>query len=299
MVTAARVSAPASTANLGPLFDVAGMALDLRNEVVVTPGTGLVAVEGTGADSLPTDRTNLVARCFAQVAPELADEVDLRCVNRVPTARGLGSSTAAAACGLAAGWAARGETVDELELARLLTELDGHPDNAAPCALGGLVLVPPCGGDARLERSLRMEPPGDTDFVVVVPPYEVSTKRARAVLPDHLDRTAAIVQIGATVAVTAALAAGRAQAAAPELEADEVHERARGTLVPELEQIRAHVRTQQLPVFAVTLSGAGPTILAWCRRGSGDSVRDALGSALPDAAVWHLAPSPRGTSIDG
>ena len=93
------VSAPASSGNLGPGFDVLAMALELRNHVEVLDGAGVVEVRGEGADALPADDTNLVARAFQQAAGATLSEagVDLRCTNEIPPARGLGSSTAAAA----------------------------------------------------------------------------------------------------------------------------------------------------------------------------------------------------------
>src|SRR5262249_33912473 len=128
------VSAPATSANLGPGFDCAAVALDLWNELEVTEGDG-VLVEGEGADELPTDLTNLAVRAYALVAPPAGKR--FRFLNRIPLERGLGSSAAAIALGLAA--AANGTRTHE-ELLALGLQLESHADNlgaALPAGAAG------------------------------------------------------------------------------------------------------------------------------------------------------------------
>ena len=134
------VKVPATTANLGPGFDAMGMALDLWNTVTVTPGNSEVSIEGEGEDELPRDESNVVVvgihsalRALGKSVPELA----VRCENRIPLSRGLGSSSAATVAGLLAGLAMAGRDLDQRLLFDLAADIEGHPDNAAPAVYGG------------------------------------------------------------------------------------------------------------------------------------------------------------------
>ena len=139
MPDAVAVTAPASSANLGPGFDCLAVALELRNEIVVRAGgTGVsVRVEGEGAAAAPGDASNLFVRAMAATGVEPAGlEIAMR--NRVPFARGLGSSAATIAAGVAAGLAWQGREDDPLPAA---VGLEGHPDNVAAALLGGVTLA--------------------------------------------------------------------------------------------------------------------------------------------------------------
>src|SRR4051794_30814152 len=145
----ARIRVPATSANLGPGFDALGLALTLYDDVVIRVAeSGLsVDIAGEGADELRRDRRNLVVRAIMQMFATLGGQprgLDVVCANRIPQARGLGSSAAAVVAGL---YAARAvvvggpERLDDVELLRLATELEGHPDNVAACLHGGLSLA--------------------------------------------------------------------------------------------------------------------------------------------------------------
>ncbi|MGW4465234.1 homoserine kinase [Micromonospora sp. NPDC004704] len=144
-----RVRVPATSANLGPGFDSLGLALALHDEVGarVTPGGCRVAVTGAGAGELPDDETHLVVRAMRATFDLLGGQptgLALDCVNRIPQARGLGSSSAAIVAGVQL---ARGLTVDGMDrlddagALRLAAEIEGHPDNVAPCLLGGFTIA--------------------------------------------------------------------------------------------------------------------------------------------------------------
>lgn len=289
------VSAPASSGNLGPGFDVLAMALELRNRVTLKAGTGAVRIKGHGAGSLPEDTTNLVARAFEVAAGRsIADaEVDLHCDNRIPPARGLGSSTAAAACGLIAGWEVAGTEWDEDTLCTALTELDGHPDNAAACAHGGIVLC------HDTEAGLDVVALGAADWiapVAVVPDRELSTAESRAALPETFERADVVKAIGAAGLLVGGLLGGHPELVEDALHADVIHEPHRATLVPELGEVREAVEGTK--ALGATLSGAGPTVLVWCEPRDVDQAVGSLSIDFPDAEILPLACAVDGARVD-
>lgn len=293
------VSAPASSGNLGPGFDVLAMALELRNVVQVRSGSGEVVVRGHGADgSLPSDGSNLVARAFEQAAGDTcaALGVDLRCDNRIPPARGLGSSTAAAACGLVAGWHHAGHEWDEDELFAELARLDGHPDNAAACAWGGVVL---CLASVSADGVDEVVPLGPVDWlapVAAVPDRELSTAASREVLPDSYPRADVVRGMAATSLLVGGLLGGHPELIEQALELDVLHEPHRAPLVPELAEVReaaGHTRA-----LGATLSGAGPTVLVWCEPADVEQACGALAIDFPDLELLPLACADAGARVD-
>jgi homoserine kinase len=291
------VSAPASSGNLGPGFDVLAMALDLRNRVKVVKGTGTVTLKGRDADTLPTDSTNLVARAFEQAAGQsiAAAGVDLRCDNRIPPARGLGSSTAAAACGLVAGWTVAGHEWDEDELFTALAALDGHPDNAAACAHGGIVLCRGLDGD-----EIDVVALGAADWLTplaFVPDRELSTAESRAVVPTSYAREDVVRAIAATGMLVGGLIGGHVELVEDALHGDVLHEPHRAALVPELAEIRE--AASHTNALGATLSGAGPTVLVWCTPEDIDQAHGALSIDFPEAEMLTLRCADSGARVDG
>jgi homoserine kinase len=289
------VSAPASSGNLGPGFDVLAMALDLRNKVKVTTGKGAVRITGRGADSLPTDSTNLVARAFEQAAGiSIADAgIDLRCDNKIPAARGLGSSTAAAACGLVAGWHYAETEWDEDTLFDALAKLDGHPDNAAACVHGGIVLC------HTTDEGADIIPFGALDWlttIAAIPDRELSTAESRTVLPSSYDRADVVRSIGSTSLLVGGLLGGHPELVEDALETDVLHEPHRAALVPELAEVRegaSHTRA-----LGATLSGAGPTVLVWCEPGDAAQALGSLQIDFPELELLQLACAVEGARVD-
>ena len=173
------VRAPATSANLGPGFDSAAVALDLWNELEVSDGDG-VEIEGEGAGELPADETNLAVRAYALVGDPTGKR--FRFVNRIPLERGLGSSAAAIALGLAAGRPGG----DREELLAVGRTLEGHADNLAAALAGGITLTWD-GRIARIADTLPLEP------VALVPRERTSTEASRRSLPSsvpHADAAA-------------------------------------------------------------------------------------------------------------
>jgi homoserine kinase len=262
--TAARVQVPATSANLGPAFDAAGLSLGLYDEVDVraTASGCSVDVSGQGAQNVPTDESHLVLRAVragldaAGVAqPGLA----LRATNRIPHGRGLGSSAAATVAGLlVAQTFARAAGVEQAlprgRLLELASEFEGHADNVGAALLGGLTLVwSDAGGHvhaARLPVDARVAP------VVLVPVDTLSTARARGMIPQSVPHRVAAFNVGRSALLVSALTAH------PELllaaTDDRLHQPYRAGAFPESMALVERLRARGL---AAVISGAGPSVL--------------------------------------
>ncbi|MGH3345927.1 MAG: homoserine kinase [Nocardioides sp.] len=257
------VSVPATSANLGPGFDSLGLALDLRDRLtgeVAGPGLA-VEVAGEGADGVPLDETHLVVRAMRAAFDEMGEQppgVRLRCDNSIPHARGLGSSSAAIVGGIALARAlVAGGTLllDDDAAFRLAARLEGHPDNVAPAWYGGLVI---CG----LEQEWYAVPAAvdpRIDVVVFVPPEPLTTELARGLLPASVPHGDAAANAGRTALLVAALASAPEHLLAATR--DYLHQDYRRTAMPASLDL---VDTLRADAVAAVISGAGPTVLAFC-----------------------------------
>ncbi len=264
--------APATSANLGPAFDCAAAALELWNELEVSDGEGVV-VEGEGADELPADASNLAVRAYALLADPAGRRFRFR--NRIPLERGLGSSAAAIALGLAA---ARPDG-DPEELLAAGLELESHADNLAAALVGGVTLTWE-GRIARIAEALPLAP------VAVVPRERTSTEASRRSLPSTVTHADAAANAGRAALLAAGAAAGSAELFAAGLD-DRLHEPYRPSAA--LDAIRA-----DLPAGArgATLSGSGPTVIVWAD--DSRACANVLTDRFPDHDVLELAVARRG-----
>jgi homoserine kinase len=255
-----RVRVPATSANLGPAFDCAGLALD-RHDVLEfsTADNGLkIAITGEGAHTLPTDESHLVVRAFRAACTQLGwTPPGLRMVadNAIPQGRGMGSSAAAVVAGVLGAWALCPDVddIDEDAVLRLTSELEGHPDNVAPCLLGGATLS---WTDSVGARAVRLEVASGIRAVVLVPEATLSTHVARGLLPDAVPHADAVFNAARSALLVHALTTDPAML----LDAtdDRLHQRQRGSAMPEslalIDRLREHGH-------AAVVSGAGPSVL--------------------------------------
>jgi homoserine kinase len=241
------VRVPASSANLGPGFDVmaAALALHLELEVVET-GTFAVVSEL----DVPRDRSNLLVRAFERLHP--AGDFEFRIDSRIPLTGGLGSSAAAILAGVMAA-----DHIFELDadIRAIATEIEGHPDNVAAALQGGMVI---CDGPA----IHRIEPPMGLEAVLVVPGAAVRTSEARAALPVAVPMADAVANVAAASTLTLGLATGDWDLIAAGLR-DRLHQPYRAHLYPRSADLVA--RAHELGALGATISGAGPTVLVWCQ----------------------------------
>jgi homoserine kinase len=271
------VRVPATSANIGPGFDVLGLALSLHNVVTAEESDGVtVTIEGEGTGSLPTGAHNVVARGVRQ-AFEAAGRpfrgVALRCVNQIPPSRGLGSSAAAWVAGLVAGNALAGGGLPCDALLDAAARAEGHPDNVAAALLGGLTVS--CASGDRI-TAISLPVPTALRWVVLVPEAQGSTREARAVLPPTVPRADAVFNLQRVSLLLAALGAGRLDLLPTALD-DRLHQPARWRLFPWLPAAVAAARAAG--ALGCVLSGAGPSLLA-AVEGPGESVARAMEAAL-------------------
>ena len=284
----AAVDVPGSSANLGPGYDCLAVALPLRLRVAVErrPGPLEVRVAGEGADALPADASNLVAATLLAELDERGDDLAVAIDNGIPLGAGCGSSAAAIVAALAAADLLRGVDLDHAGLVLRATAIEGHPDNVAASVLGGFTLA---AGDPPAAR--RIEPPAGLAFALVVADERVATKDARAALAADVSRASAVWNLQHTALLVHALHAGDADDVGRAL-ADRLHQDARAPLMPTFAALRAHAA--ELGALGVTLSGAGPSALVWCRAGDEERVAAAARELAPTAAVHAVRPEPRG-----
>jgi homoserine kinase len=276
------VSVPASSANLGPGYDVLAAALSLTLELEVEE-TGEFFVH-SAVPGVPADRTNLCVRAFERL--HSADGLAFHVRSEIPAAAGLGSSAAAIVAGLAAA-----DHLYELgaPLFELAAELEGHPDNVAAAIYGGFVI---CAGDG--EAPVRFDPAPGLEGVVAIPPHEVPTAEARAALPDEVPLTEAVHNVGHASLLLLGLAKDDFSLISRGL-ADRLHQPRRQHLYPRSMELVE--RAMGLGAVGATISGAGPTVLFWCHWEQTGALMDRLRSEAPDCEIRRVAFTPGGADV--
>jgi homoserine kinase len=295
-----RVRVPATTANLGPGFDALGLALRLHNSVALEAAPEpRIEIEGEGAMALPRDPSHLAYRAAlavagAQKGAAAPRAFHLRQHNRIPLARGLGSSAAAIVGGAAAANALLGGPLDAQALIDLAAGLEGHPDNVAPAVLGGLVAcVTTEAGKIRWTRLI----PKRLRVVIAIPEFAVSTAEARRLLPETVPFRDAVFNVTRTALLVASLAEGRMDML-DEATRDRLHQPYRARLVPGLEAVFAAARASG--AHGVALSGSGPTVVAFGEApGIGEAMRRAFESAGAECRVIAAEVDTEGTVVEG
>ena len=263
-----RIAAPATTANLGPGYDCLGMALDIWNTVEVEPlpdgATPSVNVSGEGAGELEAGPENLVYRSMEFLYRELGRSMPplrIHCENDIPLARGLGSSAAAIAGGLAAANALSGSEFAPRDLLEMAATIEGHPDNVAAAVMGGLQLVVTSAHDTG-ESTLYTVPvsvPAELHAVVFIPETRIATADARAVLPQQLSVADAVHNMARVALLVAGMATNHPEYLAIATQ-DKLHQPYRQPLFPAMKLLmKAAMDAGALGAF---LSGSGSTVLA-------------------------------------
>jgi homoserine kinase len=263
-----RARAPASSANLGPGFDTIAVALECYVSVEVEPAASLVVrTEGEGA-GLFDDASHLAARVVTEVLGH--DRVSVLVRSQIPVARGLGSSAALAAAAAAAAGHDEPFTVAAAH--------DGHPENAAASVFGGLVVATSVEGRP-VHAPLSLDE--DLAFVALVPDRNLATPEARGVLPESLSRPDAVFNLGRLGLLVAGLAVADQLVAAST--GDRIHQPARTALFPEAPGLLDAL--VDAGCLASCWSGAGPTLLGFCRAARLTEVTSRAESALAASGV--------------
>lgn len=271
------VSIPATSANLGPGFDVLGVALHLFNQVSMeadafgsssVPSRLLslsVDVEGEGFDLLPRDSSNLVVRAACRVFETVKRRpttLRVKLVNNIPLARGLGSSAAATLGGMYAANHLCGKPLSDHALLNLAVAMEGHADNIVPALVGGLCVA---GIIERSTRYLRFSAPTDLHAVLCIPEKPMATAKARRVLPSRIPLSAAVFTSSRVAFLLGSLLQKRYEWLGFSMQ-DVLHQPARAHLIPGLQEVIEEAN--KAGAWGAALSGAGSSVLAFSKAGA-------------------------------
>lgn len=281
---------PATAANLGPGFDTLGMALSLYNYVEVQETTvpGIqVEICGEGKGSLPEDASNTVIQA-AKVVFERAGYYPpgLRVIleNHIPIARGLGSSAAAYVGGLLGANVLCGQILAQEELMQLAVEMEGHPDNAVPAIVGGVVAAGIIGGRVCWQKIV---PPPGLEVIIALPSFELPTQQACAALPLMVPRLDAVYSLQRACLLALSLARGEWEALGALMD-DRLHQPYRAALIPGFYEVLDAAR--QAGALGAALSGAGPAVLALVYKADHERKRE-IGKAMQKAFARYKVES--------
>ncbi|MGI6555246.1 MAG: homoserine kinase [Bacillota bacterium] len=257
-----RVKVPATTANLGPGFDVLGMALKLYNYIEMElAGSGLeIEIFGEGEENIPVSTDNIVYRAAQKVfsrAGFKANGLRIRLENNIPAARGLGSSAAALVGGALAANALSGGHLSLSQLIDIASEIEGHPDNVVPAMAGGITLC--CQLDGKITYR-KIEPPEKLKGIAVIPSFELSTRAARESLPEMVPLGDAVFNMGRLSLLIYAFQKGDMDLVKEAMD-DRLHQPYRLPLIPGMDRVFEAARENG--AAGVALSGSGPTVIAF------------------------------------
>jgi homoserine kinase len=291
-----RVRVSATSANLGPGFDALGLALALHDEVEarILPAGLSIEIDGEGADLAGAGEEHLVVRAMRVAFAVTGGQppgLGLRCVNRIPHGRGLGSSAAAVVAGILAARALSEAGADKLPDAALLplaSDLEGHSDNVAACLGGGLTIAwtEPDG-----PRMVRLEPLPSVSPVVCIAPEPVRTDVARGLLPEAIPHRDAAANAARSALLVAALTQpGTGREVWLDATRDWLHQDYRASAMSQTHALVRGLRAAGLPAV---VSGAGPSVLAFLGARDGPDYRadlDSLGSIVRETGIaWHIS----------
>ena len=274
------VRVPASSANLGPGYDVLAAALSLSLELQVEEtGEFFVHCDVPGVAS---DRSNLCVRAFETLKP--ADGLAFQIRSEIPPAVGLGSSAAAIVAGLCAA-----DHMYELDapLFGLARELEGHPDNVAAALYGGFVI---CDGDG----PARFDPPPGLEAVLALPPEQIETTEARAVMPQEVPLDDAVHNAAHAALLVLGLARDDFSLIGRGLR-DRLHQPRRRHLYPRSMELLE--QADELGAVGATISGAGPAVLFWCHWQQTGNLVERLRTEAANCEVRRVQFVPGGADV--
>lgn len=291
-----RIKVPGSTANLGPGFDSIGLALgkyltlevELAEELEFFPMDDHMKDIPRGGDNLIGQVADQVARTYGTIFPPC----HIKVWSEIPMARGIGSSAAAIVAGIELANHLCSLELENSEKLRIASLLEGHPDNVGASVYGGLVigLHQVDGTELVLINEL------DFDTVIVIPPYEVLTSDARAVLPHTLDYKVAVEASAISNMLVAAILTKNWTLAGKMMKSDVLHQPYREELIPEIKVVQQ--KATEYGAWGSALSGAGPTLICFIEKGKGSLLERLLRNEFPDSEVESVAIDYRGCMVE-
>ncbi|MDK2822530.1 MAG: homoserine kinase [Clostridia bacterium] len=295
------IRVPATSANLGPGFDCVGMALNLYNyiefEVLEKYNDLSIDIKGEGDKNLKKDNTNLVYQAFSKVFLDLGKPIPgikFSLKNNIPLSRGLGSSSAAIIGGLMAANYLLDNILDESQLLDLAAGFEGHPDNIAPALLGGIVI---CTVNGQKIIYKKMNPPKTLSCSLLIPDYELSTQKAREILPTSIPLKDAVFNIGRMAFFVHAINSGDLELLKLAID-DKLHQPYRKQLIPGLSDV--FKKAKELNILGIAISGAGPSIIVFHKKEETDNLPqllDVIGQYGINSRLINLEPVEEGAKI--
>lgn len=278
------VSVPATSANLGPGFDTLGLAINLRNEIIIKPARFFsVSTQGEGADNPHIRKNILFMNIFNkqyQAIKGRKDNFRFEFTNRIPISRGLGSSSAVITAALTAAYVAAGERYNKRKLLNLALEYESHPDNITPAIMGGFNVA--CVEDKKV-YSKKRKVPDYLRAVLVVPNRTISTAKSRTILPD-LYRTDEIVYSLSRSSFMTSLFMTESWDLLKIASKDKLHQTRRMKQMPELFEVQKLALAQG--ALMSTLSGSGSTFFTLAYADDAPKIHQALAQKFPSFRVF-------------
>ncbi len=258
------VKTPATSANMGPGFDAIGMSFELYNNIWVCESDKKLEIECKNdvTGKVPKDETNLIYSSFVKFYEEAGIKnipgIKIIQEDYIPMTRGLGSSAACIISGLLAANEMSGVKLSRDALAFLASKIEGHPDNAAPAILGGVIVGVLT--ESKLEYiKIENDFVKNLNYAVMIPSFPLSTEKARNILPKTIPLSNGIFNASRTGLMVAALLTGASDKLMNAMD-DSFHQPYRRTIIDGMDEI--FDKSKQLGAVSVFLSGAGPTIIA-------------------------------------
>lgn len=257
-----RIALPATSANLGPAFDAAALAMDFYIQVDPRPAEEF-AIQASGRDREICGNVDnhLILNTYREVLEKSGRKVSplfLRIRNDIPIGKGCGSSAAARLAGIALADHFGGLGWSDAQIIGEAARREHHPDNASACWMGGLTVARMSGESEALVASIR--PKGRWPLLLVIPEQSLSTESARGVLPVQYSRADAVINIQNAMLLLAAFTQGRPKLLADAL-VDRIHQPYRSALCPLLPCLEELKGTEG--ILGAVLSGAGPSVLVF------------------------------------
>lgn len=280
------VSVPATSANLGPGFDTLGLAVDLRNEIVIKPSKFLsISTHGEGADNPKIKKNTLFLNIFNDNYKRLAGRTNnfrFEFHNRIPISRGLGSSSAVIVAALSAAYTAAGVKYNKREILNQALRYENHPDNITPAVMGGFNVA--CVENGKV-YSKKRRLPDYLKAVVVVPNRTISTAKSRTVLPKVYKKEEAIYSLSRSSYMTA-LFMSESWDLLRIASKDKLHQSRRMKMMPELFDVQKTALKNG--ALMSTLSGSGSTFFSLTYDKDADKIENALRARFPQFRVMVL-----------
>ena len=274
-----RVHVPATTANIGSGFDTLGIALGLYNEIEFYPDENCdlydteLVIKGEGISEIFSNKENLILQAMDRVGKEVNQTVPggvMKLLNRIPLARGLGSSSAALVSGAMLANQLTGNHLKKIDILRITAEIEGHPDNVAPAIMGGFCISLMDNNQAHIEK---IDISSSWKAVVAIPDFELATEKARNVLPNQYERKDVIFNFSRISCLIAAITVGKPELLRYGMD-DKIHVPYRIPLIPGAKEAMNNAITAKC--YGVTISGSGPTLVAFSGKNEAVDVGNAM-----------------------